>query len=230
MIFQALGRAPCNYSVWIPTLNQNRGGQDPEPALRSGGPNGHSTPTRNCMLWPLLYLPMSHHTHWPWNTNLAKWSGIHIDYMLAHWILKKQTIRSLCVYRNTLSMPNTSCTTETKLPAPVILYLTRGYFGFCIIKKINYPSYIQRKNSKSRRGLSLQTKVFSLNVCWALVTDRAVLIAEGRKENSHNCLIDGERRRGTLVTSVLGRHQDCPLSVQVKGNKTRWYRAYFFKM
>lgn len=86
----------------------------------------------------------------------------------------------------------------------VILCLTRECFGFCI-KKISYPSHIQEENSNSRRDSFFRpAKLYCLNNHSALVTGlEAVLISECQKENLHNCLIDGEMQRGTLMGGVL---------------------------
>lgn len=68
-----------------------------------------------------------------------------------------------------------------QLACPVILHLTRECFGFCIIKKISYPSYNSEKKTARVGEAHTSDK---LNVPWALVTRlEAVLIAEGQKEN-----------------------------------------------
>lgn len=138
--FQALSRVSCNYSVRIPTSESEQGWPRPRGCPVDRETWGHFTTARDCKLWSALYFPMSHHTHLPHNANLEKWNRVHVGYMLAHWILKYEAIHSLYTYWNTLCMPGAQWKTGTKLPATVILLVIGECFGFCIIKKIGYPS------------------------------------------------------------------------------------------
>lgn len=69
--------------VWgFQRLNQNSSSQDPEPDCGPESPQSLYYP-RNCVLWPVLPLSKSHHTHLSWNTHLAKWNRTHVGCMLA---------------------------------------------------------------------------------------------------------------------------------------------------